>query len=148
MKKTNLVNVLILGSGGREHAIAWKIAQSKLLNNLYVAPGNSGTSSIAKNIPANINNFPEIRDIIITKSIDLLIIGPEDPLVNGLRDELEKENVIRNLKIIGPKKRGAQLEGSKLFAKQFMKKYNIPTADFKSFNAQNLDKAIKYLHAT
>ena len=110
MKKTNLVNVLILGSGGREHAIAWKIAQSKLLNNLYVAPGNSGTSSIAKNILANINNCTEIRDIIITKSIDLLIIGPEGPLVNGLRDELEKENVIRNLKIIGPKKGGAQLD--------------------------------------
>ena len=92
MKKTDLVNVLILGSGGREHAIAWKIAQSKLLNNLYVAPGNSGTSSMAKNIPANINNCTEIKDIIITKSIDLLIIGPEDPLVNGLRDELEKED--------------------------------------------------------
>ncbi len=141
----NNVNTLILGSGGREHAIAHKISQSKLLNNLYVAPGNSGTSEIAINLDINIDNYKEIKNTIITKNIDLLIIGPEDPLVSGLHNQLYDDKDIENLRVIGPKKEGAQLEGSKFFAKKFMKKYNIPTAAFKSFEKNDFIDAIAYL---
>ena len=139
------LNVLILGSGGREHAIAWKINQSSILNKLYVAPGNSGTLNVAENLNLNIHNYDAIKNCILTKNINLLIVGPEDPLVNGLHDELDKDNEIRNLIIIGPKKYGAQLEGSKSFAKRFMLKNDIPTADFKSFNIDNLNEAKIYL---
>ena len=142
MKKTN---VLILGSGGREHAIAWKISKSDSLNNLYVAPGNSGTELIANNLLIDIKNYAEIKKNIIEKNIELLIIGPEDPLVAGLHNRLSEDAEILNLTIIGPKKEGAKLEGSKLFAKKFMKKYNIPTADFKSFNKDNFLEARNYL---
>ena len=121
MKK---INVLILGSGGREHAIAWKIRESNLLQNLYVAPGNSGTKIIAQNLPVKFDNHDEIKKIILSKNIGLLIIGPEDPLVNGLHDILKKDKDMDHIKIIGPKKEGARLEGSKLFAKKFMNKYN------------------------
>lgn len=138
-------NVLIIGSGGREHAIAWKINQSKLLNKLYVAPGNSGTSQIAKNLTINTNDYTELKQSILEKKIDLLIIGPEAPLVAGLHDKLSSDLDLENLKIIGPKKAGAKLEGSKLFAKKFMQKYEIPTADFKSFDSQNISQAKDYL---
>jgi len=139
------INVLILGSGGREHAIAWKICKSKSLNNLYVAPGNSGTELIANNLSIDIKNYSEIKKSIIENNIELLIIGPEDPLVAGLHNTLSEDKEILNLTIIGPKKEGAKLEGSKLFAKKFMKKYNIPTADFKSFNKDNFLEARNYL---
>jgi phosphoribosylamine--glycine ligase len=142
MKK---INVLILGSGGREHAIAWKICKSKSLNNLYVAPGNSGTELIANNLSIDIQNYSEIKKSIIKNNIELLIIGPEDPLVAGLHNTLSEDKDILNLTIIGPKKEGAKLEGSKLFAKKFMKKYNIPTADFKNFNKDNFLEARNYL---
>ncbi len=141
------VNVLIIGSGGREHSIAWKINQSKLLKNLYVAPGNSGTQKISTNIQVDISNHNEIKNIIIQYSIDLLIIGPEVPLVNGIHDKLAADHNFKNLKIIGPKKRGAKLEGSKLFAKKFMQKYNIPTGHFRSFNLRNISEAKKYLQS-
>ena len=145
MENQEKLNVLILGSGGREHAIAWKINQSKLLQKLYVAPGNSGTKNISTNIKVDISNHNEIKKIIIKYNIDLLIVGPEVPLVNGIHDKLVADHNLKNLKIIGPKKRGAKLEGSKLFAKKFMQKYNIPTGHFKNFNLQNIAEAKKYL---
>lgn len=139
------INVLILGSGGREHAIAWKICKSNLIKNLYVAPGNSGTERIANNLSISLDDHNEIKKNILAKNIDLLIIGPEDPLVAGLHDTLLKDETINNLRIIGPKKEGAKLEGSKLFAKRFMKKYNIPTASFKTFDKKNFLEASEYL---
>lgn len=139
------INVLILGSGGREHAIAWKICKSNQLNKLYVAPGNSGTENIANNLSINIDNHEEIKQNIINKNIDLLIIGPEDPLVAGLHDVLSNDKTMCNLRIIGPKKEGAKLEGSKLYAKRFMKKHNIPTANFKTFDQTNYLEATDYL---
>ena len=131
MKK---INVLILGSGGREHAISWKIKQSPLLNKLFVAPGNSGTLEIAENIKINILNYIEIKKTILDHKIDLLIIGPEEPVVNGLHDKLIADIDMEDLIIIGPQKMGAKLEGSKSFAKDFMTKNKIPTAQFKTFN--------------
>ena len=139
------INVLILGSGGREHAIAWKICKSNQLNKLYVAPGNSGTENIANNLSINIDNHEEIKQNIINKNIDLLIIGPEDPLVAGLHDVLSNDKTMCDLRIIGPKKEGAKLEGSKLYAKRFMKKHNIPTANFKTFDHTNYLEATDYL---
>ena len=139
------VNVLIIGSGGREHAIAYKINESKLLKKLYVAPGNSGTNIIANNLNIDLHDYYAIKNIIVSKNIDLLIIGPEDPLVAGLHDQLSEDKEVQNLKIIGPKKEGAQLEGSKLFAKKFMKRHNIPTASFKSFEKKKISEAIKHL---
>ncbi len=145
MNKQRKVNVLILGSGGREHAIAWKISKSNLLNNLYVAPGNSGTLSVADNLRIDIHNYNEIKKIILTKNIELLIIGPEDPLVNGLHDQLDNDEDVNHLIIIGPKQAGAKLEGSKSFAKKFMLKNGIPTATFESFDINNLAEAKTYL---
>tara|TARA_Y100001968_G_C19401430_1_gene741214 strand:+ start:311 stop:1609 length:1299 start_codon:yes stop_codon:yes gene_type:complete len=141
------VNVLIIGSGGREHAIAWKIKESVLLNNLYVAPGNSGTHKLAKNVDIDTSNFDELKECIIKNQIDLLIIGPEGPLVAGMHDDLVADSDLKNLKIIGPKKEGSKLEGSKFFAKKFMKKFKIPTADFKSFNAENISEVKNYLES-
>ena len=143
--KNKSFNVLILGSGGREHAIAWKVKESNLLKSLYVAPGNSGTHEIGKNIDININNYQEVKNTILEKDIHVLIIGPEDPLVNGLHDQLANDHSIKDLIIIGPKKRGAELEGSKSFAKNFMQKYNIPTASYKTFASSHYEDAINYL---
>ena len=142
MKK---INVLILGSGGREHAIAWKICKSNMLNNLYVAPGNSGTEHIANNLSIDIHDHNEIKKNILDRSIDLLIIGPEDPLVAGLHDTLSQDDAMNHIRIIGPKKEGAKLEGSKLFAKRFMKKHDIPTANFETFDENNFLEASDYL---
>ena len=142
MKK---VNVLILGSGGREHAISWKIKQSPLLNKLFVAPGNSGTLEIAENIKINILNYIEIKKTILDHKIDLLIIGPEEPLVNGLHDKLITDIDMKDLIIIGPQKTGAKLEGSKSFAKDFMTKNKIPTAQFKTFNIKERNEIKTFL---
>ena len=142
------INVLILGGGGREHAIAWKITESPLLNELYVSPGNAGTQTIANNIIINNNNIDELKKIILDKKINLVIIGPEALLVKGIHDELIEDLRFKKLVIIGPKKIGAQLEGSKLFAKEFMQKYNIPTAKFKSFTKEDFHLIEKYLKTT
>ena len=147
----NSINVLILGEGGREHAIACKIKESPLLNKLYVSPGNSGTQMVAENIPPMTTsgiNITEIKYTILDKNIHLLIIGPEALLVEGIHDELLNDGRFKNLIIIGPKKIGAQLEGSKLFAKEFMQKYNIPTAKFKSFTKDDFPLIEKYLKTT
>jgi|TARA_B100002052_G_C15883261_1_gene600383 phosphoribosylamine--glycine ligase len=143
--KHNSINVLILGSGGREHAIAWKIKQSPFLNKIFVAPGNSGTSNIATNINININNYNSIKNTILEHEIHIVIVGPEDPLVHGLHNMCKNDTDISNVTIIGPQKEGALLEGSKSFAKKFMQKNKIPTAKYEKFEAKNIRPAKSYL---
>ena len=126
------MKVLVLGSGGREHAFAWKIAQSKKLEKLYVAPGNAGTSEIAENININPNDFEKVRTFVLDKAIDMVIVGPEDPLVNGIHDFFLADDKLKQVAVIGPEKAAAQMEGSKDFAKDFMARHKIPTAKYKS----------------
>ncbi len=139
------MNILILGSGGREHALAWKISQSPNCTNLYVAPGNAGTNEAGQNVALKISDFSKIAGFVKQKDIDLLVVGPEAPLVDGIRDYLEADPGLTNLMIIGPGKAGARLEGSKDFAKQFMDKHGIPTAHSKTFSAGTFEKAIRYI---
>ena len=133
------MNVLILGSGGREHAFAWKIAQSKHLQNLYISPGNAGTAHCGTNVNIGVNDFEAIKNLVWEKDIDLVLVGPEDPLVNGIHDYFLNDEVLKDIPVIGPKKDGAQLEGSKDFSKQFMFKYGIPTARYATFTKTNLE---------
>jgi phosphoribosylamine--glycine ligase len=139
------MNVLLLGSGGREHAFAWKIAQSKKLKNLYIAPGNPGTASLGNNVNISINNFEEIKNFCVEKKINMLVVGPEDPLVNGIYDFFANSEFLKNITVIGTSKTGAMLEGSKNFAKEFMQKYNIPTARHKTFMLENIEKGFEFL---
>ena len=143
MKK---LNVLLLGGGGREHAIAWKLAQSESLNQLYIAPGNGGTAEVGTNLEIGETNFPEIKRAIIDNQIDLLIVGPEAPLVKGIREYIESDVDTENVRIIGPGRAGAQLEGSKSFSKEFMAKHGIPTAKYGVFNSTELEEAKDFLH--
>lgn len=138
-------NVLLLGSGAREHAIAWKVSQSKKLNQLYIAPGNPGTSHCGTNVDISANDFDSIKKLIWEKDIDLIIVGPEDPLVNGITDVILSDKVLSNLIVIGPSEKGAMLEGSKQFAKDFMNKYNIPTARYQKFNKLQKADAVQFL---
>lgn len=139
------LNILVLGSGGRENALAWKISHSPALGNLYCLPGNPGTSEMAVNIPGKLSDFKFIADTIAEKGIDMVVVGPEEPLVKGIRDYLEGDSRLGNLMIIGPDKAGAALEGSKEFAKKFMDKYSIPTASYASFTEKEYDSAISFL---
>jgi len=139
------MNILILGSGGREHAFAWKIAQSPLCDNLFVAPGNAGTAEIATNLPISYNDFDAVATAVLENSIELVIVGPEEPLVNGVVDYFESRPDLSKIKIIGPNKAGAELEGSKDFSKQFMQKYGIPTASSRTFTAETLESGLEYL---
>lgn len=139
------MNVLILGSGGREHALAWKISQSSQLDNLYVAPGNAGTSNVATNVDLPVNDFPAIKKFVLGNQIRLLVVGPEDPLVNGIHDFFLADAELRNIPVIGPVKAGAQLEGSKDFSKAFMLRHHIPTAAYQSFTKDTLDEGEKFL---
>ncbi len=139
------MNILILGSGGREHAFAWKISQSPICDNLYVAPGNAGTAINATNLPIGYNEFAKIKEAVIEHKIDLVIVGPEEPLVNGIVDYFESNPKISNVKIIGPNQAGAQLEGSKDFSKNFMQKYAIPTAAYQTFTAEEFHEGVEYL---
>ena len=139
------MNVLILGSGGREHALSWKIAQSPTCKQLFIAPGNPGTASLGINLPISISDFPAIRQACVDHQIDLVLVGPEDPLVHGLTDYLESAEELSELIVIGPSKHGAQLEGSKAFAKSFMIRHGIPTARYREFNAENFEEGVKYL---
>lgn len=139
------MNILVLGSGGREHTLAWKINQSKDCGKLYVAPGNAGTESIAENVPIKVNEFEKISDFILQNEIQLVVVGPEDPLVNGLRNYLESKDSHNELRIIGPGKEGARLEGSKEFSKEFLERHNIPTAAARTFTSQNINEGIEYL---
>ena len=138
-------NVLVLGSGGREHALAWKIAQSDSVSKVYIAPGNAGTASVGTNLAINISNFQEVKDVVLKNRINLVVVGPEQPLVDGIVDFFKNDNDLNNIKIIGPDKKGAQLEGSKAFAKQFMEKYGIPTAKCFTVTSENLADGLKYL---
>jgi phosphoribosylamine--glycine ligase len=140
-----MVNVLILGSGGREHALAWKTAQSKKLGKLFIAPGNAGTALAGENCGIDTSKFKDIEDFILQSHIDMLVVGPEDPLVKGLVDYILKNKNLKRLKIIGPCKDGAHLEGSKDFAKRFMQKYNIPTAGYYSVSSEKYSEGCRFL---
>jgi phosphoribosylamine--glycine ligase len=139
------MNVLILGSGGREHAFAWKIAQSKKLENLYIAPGNAGTLNCGTNIAISETDFDAIKNLVWEKGIDLVLVGPEGPLVKGIHDYFLEDEVLKDIPVIGPKKDGAILEGSKDFSKQFMIRNNIPTARYKSFTKNNIEEGYAFL---
>ncbi|MDG2341822.1 MAG: phosphoribosylamine--glycine ligase [Cytophagales bacterium] len=139
------MNIMILGSGGREHALAWKISKSKLCDNLYIAPGNGGTSLEGENISIDINNFEEVKNHVLIKNIDLVIVGPEEPLVRGIVDYFKHDNELKNIKIFGPGRNGAKLEGSKDFSKEFMFRNNIPCGKSKTFNKDNLENGYKFL---
>lgn len=139
------MNILLLGSGGREHALAWKLTQSKLCSQLFIAPGNPGTATCGTNLPFTPNNFRAVKDCCAEKNISLVLIGPEEPLVNGLVDYLKKE-AAANLLIIGPSQQAAKLEGSKAFAKDFMRRHNIPTASYREFSHHNFKEGVEYLH--
>ena len=141
------MNILIIGSGGREHAFAWKIAQSPKCSQLYVAPGNAGTQEIARNLSLDPLNFQEIGDFVTQNNINLVIVGPEEPLARGIRDHFKNQQDLRDIPIVGPDKRGAQLEASKDFAKQFMIRHGIPTAAYKTFDRQQLSAALDYIKA-
>lgn len=139
------MNVLILGSGGREHALAWKIKQSKKCSNLWVAPGNTGTATIATNVNCLVTDFEKIKEIIEENNIEMLVVGPEDPLVAGIYDYFKNDQSLENLHIIGPSKLGAELEGSKDFAKKFMAKHQIPTARYETFTPETLKEGFLFL---
>ena len=139
------MNILILGSGGREHTFAWKISQSSFCNSLFIAPGNAGTEKLGTNINLNIADFKSIKDFALDKQIDLIIVGPEEPLVNGIYNFFKRDIKLQNITVIGPSQEGAQLEGSKKYAKEFMKKYNIPTANYNSFDKNSLKEGYKFL---
>ena len=139
------MNVLVLGSGGREHALVWKLAQSSLAGAIYTAPGNAGTASIGTNITINPNDFQAVKEQVLKQHIDLLVVGPEEPLVRGIHDFFLNDPEIRHIPVIGPTAAGAQLEGSKEFAKEFMKRHAIPTAAYESFTAESLKEGYRFL---
>ena len=139
------MNVLILGSGGREHAFALKLSESNKINELFVAPGNAGTHKIAKNITINITDFQALKKAVLENDIQMVVVGPEVPLVAGVHDFFLSDNELKSIPVIGPKKDGALLEGSKDFSKQFMQKHGVPTARYQSFNKENLDEGFAFL---
>ena len=139
------MNILLLGSGGREHAFAWKMIQSPLCDTLFVAPGNAGTAQIAKNIDISATDFEAIKALVIKENIEMIVVGPEDPLVKGIYDFFLNDEDLKNIPVIGPSKLGATLEGSKEFAKEFLMKHRIPTAAYDSFTAETVEKGCKFL---
>jgi len=141
------MNVLVLGSGGREHAIAWKMKQSEKCEKLFCMPGNPGTALIATNLAGGVNDFDAIKGAVLDNAIDIVVVGPEDPLVNGLRDKFAADSQLANVLFVGPSQRGAMLEGSKDFAKEFMSRHGIPTASYRSFTSTDIDQADKFLES-
>lgn len=139
------MNILIIGSGGREHAMAWKLAESPRTTNLYIAPGNAGTRNVGTNIPLDPDDFQEVKKFVIEKEIDMVVVGPEQPLVNGFHDFFINDSILKNTLVIGPVKAAAQLEGSKDFAKKFMVKYGIPTAAYQTFTKETLENGFTFL---
>ncbi|MVO10626.1 phosphoribosylamine--glycine ligase [Flavobacterium sp. TP390] len=139
------MTILLLGSGGREHALAWKMLQSPKCSSLFVAPGNAGTATIAKNISINPNDFEAVKQFVLQEKVDMVVVGPEDPLVNGIYDYFKNDSELNEIPVIGPSKIGAQLEGSKEFAKEFLVKNNIPTAKYESFTAATVEKGCAFL---
>ncbi|KAA6334003.1 Phosphoribosylamine--glycine ligase, partial [termite gut metagenome] len=136
------MKLLLLGSGGREHALAWKIAQSPKIEKLYIAPGNAGTSLVGENITIKATDFAGLKVFVLEKEINMVVVGPEDPLVKGIYDFFKEDNDLKHIAIIGPSKEGAKLEGSKEFAKGFMQRHNIPTARYKSITAATLNEGL------
>lgn len=139
------MNILVLGSGGREHTFAWKIAQSDHCDNLFVAPGNSGTSTVATNLNIGVTDFEAIKDEVLKHDVKLVVVGPEDPLVHGVHDFFLNDAQLKHVSVIGPQKAAAELEGSKEFAKEFMMRHNIPTASYESFTKDNVEDGYKFL---
>ena len=139
------MTILILGSGGREHTFAWKITQSPLCKNLYVAPGNSGTAEIATNVDIGVTDFQAIKTLVLEKGINMVVVGPEDPLVQGIHDFFLQDKALKHVAVIGPEKAAAELEGSKEFAKEFLYRHNIPTAAYQSFNVDNVEAGYAFL---
>jgi len=140
------MNILIIGSGGREHAFAWKISQSPKVDQLYIAPGNAGTAEFGTNLEISITDFQSIRKTVLDKKIDMVVVGPEVPLVEGIHDFFLADELLRNVSVIGPVSRGARLEGSKDFAKEFMLRHGIPTAAYLSVTKDNLEQGIRFMH--
>lgn len=139
------MKILLLGGGGREHALAWKIAQSNKVEKLYIAPGNAGTASVGENVDIKADDFSALKDFAVEKGINMVVVGPEDPLVKGIYDEFKNDARTANIPVIGPSKQGAVLEGSKDFAKGFMERHNIPTAKYKTFNGTTIEEGLKFL---
>lgn len=139
------MKILLLGSGGREHALGWKIAQSKRVTQLFIAPGNAGTSEVGTNVDIQVNDFDAIKDFICNQKIDMVVVGPEYPLVNGIYDALKNDSRTKDTVVIGPSKEGAKLEGSKDFAKAFMQRHHIPTARYHTFTGETLDEGLRFL---
>ncbi len=141
------MNVLVIGSGGREHAFGWKISKSKIPNKLFFAPGNAGTENLGINLDIDISNFKQLENSIVRNNINLVLVGPEVPLVSGISDFIHSNKKLEKINVIGPKKIGAMLEGSKSFAKEFMERHNIPTAPYKKFSLKNLNDGLDYLES-
>ena len=139
------MKILLLGSGGREHALAWKIAQSERVEKLFIAPGNAGTSNCGENVNMKADDFEAIKQFVVEKNIDMVVVGPEDPLVKGIYDDLKTDERTKNIPVIGPSKAGAVLEGSKDFAKGFMQRHQIPTARYETFDGEHLEEGLKFL---
>ena len=139
------MKILLLGSGGREHALAWKIAQSEKCEKLYIAPGNAGTADCGINIPMKADDFEVIKQFVVAEEIDMVVVGPEDPLVKGIYDDLKADNRTKDVPVIGPSKAGAVLEGSKDFAKAFMQRHNIPTARYQTFDGEHVQEGLAFL---
>jgi phosphoribosylamine--glycine ligase len=139
------MNILIIGSGGREHALAWKINQSKHCNKLFIAPGNAGTASCGTNLDIKVNDFETLKKAALVHDVKMIIVGPEDPLVNGIYDFFTNNETTKHIQIVGPSAEAAQLEGSKAFAKAFMQRHNIPTASYKEFDAHNYTEGVDYI---
>jgi phosphoribosylamine---glycine ligase len=139
------MNILLIGYGGREHALAWKMAQSALCSKLFIAPGNAGTSRCGTNVALEVTDFQNIKQFCITEAIEMVVIGPEEPLVKGIVDDFKQDPAVQHIPVIGPSQQGAQLEGSKAFAKRFMQKFSIPTAIYKEFDESNYEEGIPYL---
>lgn len=144
-RKLRVMKILLLGSGGREHALAWKIAQSEKCEKLYIAPGNAGTSDCGENVTMKADDFEAIKQFVVEKGIDMVVVGPEDPLVKGIYDELKADGRTKDIPVIGPSKAGAVLEGSKDFAKSFMQRHHIPTARYETFDGEHLEEGLRLL---
>ena len=139
------MKVLLLGSGGREHALAWKIAQSPKVEKLFIAPGNAGTSAVGENVSIKAIDFPALKAFALEQKIDMIVVGPEDPLVEGIYDYFQNRPELKHIAVIGPSAQGAQLEGSKEFAKGFMMRHHIPTARYKSITSTNIEEGLAFL---
>ena len=139
------MKILLLGSGGREHALAWKIAQSQKIEKLFIAPGNAGTTSVGENVPLKADDFEGIKAFVVANAVDMVVVGPEDPLVKGVYDFFKQDAQLKDIPVIGPSKAGAVLEGSKDFAKGFMQRHGIPTAAYATFDANSLEARLKFL---